>query len=47
MMMNAQQPRFRRPRSLPLVVRARQLRLAGLADVNRLKYELTIAMVSA
>lgn len=37
---------MRRPRSLPLVARARQLRLAGLAEINRLKLELTLAMVS-
>ena len=35
----------RRPRSLPLIARARQLRVAGLAETNRLKYEATLLMV--
>lgn len=35
----------RKPRSLPLIVRARQLRLAGLAETNRLKHEVTMLMV--
>ena len=37
----------RRPRSLPMIVRARQLRLAGLAETNRLKYELTMLAVAS
>ena len=37
----------RRPRSLPRIVRARNLRLAGLAETNRAKLDLTMAMVDA
>lgn len=36
---------MRRPRSLPLIVRARRLRMAGLAETNRQKEELTLLMV--
>jgi hypothetical protein len=36
---------MRRPRSLPLIVRARRLRVAGLAETLRLKHELTMLMV--
>ena len=36
---------MRRPRSLPLAVRARRLRWAGMAETNRLKYELTLLAV--
>lgn len=35
----------RRPRSLPRIVRARRLRLAGLAETNRAKLDLTLSMV--
>ena len=41
------QPVFRRPVSRPARVRAFNLRIAGLADVNRMKYELTMLAVSA
>jgi hypothetical protein len=41
------QPTFRRPASRPLAVRRFRLRLAGLADVNRLKYELTMQAVAS
>jgi hypothetical protein len=41
------QPTFRRPASRPLAVRRFKLRLAGLAEVNRLKFDLTMLAVSA
>ena len=39
------QPTFRRPASLPVRVRAFRLRVAGLAEVNRMKFELTMLAV--
>lgn len=36
---------MRRPRSLPLAVRARRLKLAGQAETNRAKLALTLQMV--
>ena len=41
------QPVFRRPASRPLAVRKFKLRVAGLADVNRMKYELTMLAVAS
>lgn len=41
------QPTFRRPASRPAGVRRFKLRLAGLAEVNRLKYELTMLAVAS
>lgn len=35
-----------KPRSLPLIVRARKLRMAGLADVNRLKADAALTVVA-
>lgn len=41
------QPTFRRPASRPARVRAFRLRLAGLAEANRLKFELTMLAVAS
>lgn len=37
---------FRRPRSLPIIARRRNLRIAGMAEVNRLKHDLTLLMLA-